>query len=85
MTLDNKVAIVTGATKGMAKAGADIVVVSRNQKDCDDIALKIHEMGRRSIGIATDVTKNEQIQDLVKRTIEQFGEINILVNNAGGH
>jgi len=92
MTLDNKVAIVTGATKGignaialaMAKAGADIVVVSRNQKDCDDIALKIREMGRRSIGIATDVTKNEQIQDLVKRTIEQFGEINILVNNAGG-
>lgn len=91
INLANKVVIVTGSTKGignaiaiaMAQAGADIVVVSRNQTDCNQVAWQIRELGRRAIGIAADVTKNGDIQNLLDKTIEYFGQVDILVNNAG--
>ncbi|SHI60250.1 SDR family NAD(P)-dependent oxidoreductase [Desulfofundulus thermosubterraneus] len=90
-SLNGKVALVTGSTKGigygialaLAQSGADLVIVSRNQADCDRVADEIRGMGRRAIGVATDVTQNDQVQKLVERTVAEYGRIDILVNNAG--
>ncbi|MEL7563408.1 MAG: glucose 1-dehydrogenase [Dehalobacterium sp.] len=89
--LTGKVAIVTGATKGLgygmvhalADAGADIVVVSRTKADCDAVAEEIKGLGRRTLAVPTDVGKPEQIQALVENAVQKFGKIDILVNNAG--
>jgi NAD(P)-dependent dehydrogenase (short-subunit alcohol dehydrogenase family) len=89
--LNGKVALVTGSTKGIgygivlafANAGADVVVVSRNQNDCDRVAGEIRSLGRDAEGFATDVTVKQQVDSLVERAVERFGNIDILVNNAG--
>lgn len=89
--LKNKVAIVTGSTKGigrgivegLAKAGADVVIVSRNQDDCNQVAEKIKEFGHDALPVATDVTNLNAIEELVKKVTEYYGKIDILVNNAG--
>ncbi|MEA4926782.1 MAG: glucose 1-dehydrogenase [Syntrophomonadaceae bacterium] len=89
--LTGKVAIVTGGTKGLgygmakglAKAGADIVIVSRTPADCERVAAEIAATGRRSIGIPTDVSKVESVQKMVDQAVAEMGHIDILVNNAG--
>ncbi|MCX7781338.1 MAG: SDR family oxidoreductase, partial [Negativicutes bacterium] len=91
LSLQNKVAIVTGSTKGigrgiaeaMALAGANIVVVSRNQADCNTVAAELTTHGIRAIGVKTDVTKRAEVAHLVQQTKDAFGRIDILVNNAG--
>jgi len=89
--LSGKVAIVTGSTKGigfglalaLAKAGADITVVSRNQSDCEKAAQTIQAVGRQALPVAADITKQNDIKNLVEKTLDHFGQIDILVNNAG--
>lgn len=89
--LTGKTAIVTGATKGLghgmavllAKAGANIVVVSRHKDECDAVAKEIEEIGVKALPFSCDVTKMGDIDALVKNTVEAFGKIDILVNNAG--
>ncbi len=90
--LQDKIAIVTGASRGIgasialeyAKAGANVVVVSRSQADLDKVAAEIKALGRESLAIATDITVQEQVDNLVKQTVDKFGRVDILVNNAGG-
>lgn len=89
--LNGKVAIVTGATKSLgynmalalADAGADIVVVSRTEEDCDRVTREIECLGRKALACPCDVTKPDMIAGLVKNTLDRFGKIDILVNNAG--
>lgn len=89
--LTGRVAIVTGGSKGLgfgmaqtlAKQGADVVIVSRNQAEGEAVAESIHVLGRRSIALAVDVQKIESIQQMVQSVQETFGRIDILVNNAG--
>jgi len=89
--LTNKVAVVTGATKGLgygmalalAQAGANVVVVSRTVADCEKVAAEIKSIGRDALPVPTDVTNQEAIQKLVNSAVEKFGRIDILVNNAG--
>lgn len=89
--LSGKVAIVTGSTKGigrgiveaLAKAGADVVVVSRSQADCDRVAEEIKQFGHDALPIATDVTNLDAIDELVKKVVAHYGKIDILINNAG--
>ncbi|MFY9175426.1 MAG: glucose 1-dehydrogenase [Peptococcia bacterium] len=89
--LTGKVAIVTGATKGLgrgmaealAQSGANIVVVSRTPKDCENVAKELAELGVQTLAQPCDVTKKESIEELVAKTVEKFGKIDILVNNAG--
>ncbi|ATW26607.1 SDR family NAD(P)-dependent oxidoreductase [Candidatus Formimonas warabiya] len=89
--LTGKAAIITGATKGLgygmthalAKAGADVVVVSRTKSDCDAVAEEIKSAGGKAIAVPADVSKPEEIQALVDVTVREFGKIDILVNNAG--
>ena len=92
MSLKGKCAIVTGSTKGigrglaskLAEKGADIVVVSRNQQDCERVASELAgEYGVRTLPCSINVTDPEQIGLLVEKACKTFSRIDILVNNAG--
>lgn len=88
--LTGKVAIVTGASKGigaaisflLAKHGAKVVVSSRNQEAVDAVANEILSTGHQATGIACHVGKEEQLEQLVQQTIEVYEGVDILVNNA---
>ncbi|MFC1917282.1 SDR family NAD(P)-dependent oxidoreductase [Chloroflexota bacterium] len=90
-SLEDKVAIVTGGSRGlgegislaMAEAGADIVIAARTAGQVEAIAEKISQTGRRCLPITTDVTSAEQVNQMVEKTLTEFGKIDILVNNAG--
>lgn len=90
--LDGRVALVTGGSRGLglvmaralAQAGADVVVVSRRLSDAEDAAAGIADAtGRRTLGLAADVTSADQVEAMVARVIETFEQLDILVNNAG--
>ena len=93
MKLRDKVAIVTGATKGIglgisrefSREGAIVVVTCRTKDDGNKIADELGAKNGRSIFIQTDVTKIEDIKNMIDKTIETFGTLDILVNNAGYH
>ena len=89
--LKDKIAIITGARQGMgrthalilAKAGAKVVVSDISQEDCQKVVEEIEKQGGEGLAIRCDVSKKEEVDDLVKKTVEKFGKIDILVNNAG--
>lgn len=89
--LKDKIAIVTGSGNGIgrgislayAKAGAHVVVASRNQQNLDKVAAEIEALGRESLAIRTDVCDEEMVANMVSRTVERFGRLDIMVNNAG--
>ena len=91
MKLNNKVAIVTGSTKGIGKGiamkfaseGAALVICSRNLDEACQVADNIRNQGRKAIALKTDVSIKEDVQNLIKKTLEEFKAIHILVNNAG--
>ena len=90
-SLGGKVAIVTGAGRGigkaislaLAEAGADIVAVARTKEEIEETCREVKAMGRQSLAIPTDVTKADQVDRMVEETISHFKKIDILVNNAG--
>ncbi|MDD5095756.1 MAG: SDR family oxidoreductase [Dehalococcoidia bacterium] len=85
-------AIVTGAGKGigkgialgLAEAGANVVIVELVVEDRDATAAEVRARGRRALALSADVRNSEQVQDVVQKTIAEFGRIDILVNNVGG-
>ena len=89
--LDGKVAVITGGSRGIgrsialtyAEAGANVVVASRTQKYIDRVAEKVKAIGPDSLAVATDVCIPEQVDNLVKQTVDHFGRLDIMVNNAG--
>ncbi|MGB4247041.1 MAG: SDR family oxidoreductase [Pseudohongiellaceae bacterium] len=88
--LTGKVALITGSTKGiglaiarrMAQAGARVVISSRNQDICDEVAASINAEGGVAVAIACNINYKEQLRQLVDKTVEQLGAIDILVCNA---
>ena len=92
MLLENRVAIVTGGAKGIGKAislkfaaeGCDIIVNAMHIEGAEKVAEEVKKLGRRSLAIAADVADATQVNDMVDRTVKEFGKIDILVNNAGG-
>lgn len=91
MKLDNKTAIVTGARRGigraialaLAKEGANVVVSDVSQEDCRKVVTEIKALGRRGLALKCDVSSRVEVEDMVRRTVAEFGKVDILVNNAG--
>jgi NAD(P)-dependent dehydrogenase (short-subunit alcohol dehydrogenase family) len=89
--LTGKTAIVTGASrgigqaiaKGFAKAGADLILVSRNRSALEKVAKEIETLGRKAFPISADIGNPEEIQRTIDTTLKISPRIDILVNNAG--
>ena len=92
MKLDGKVAIITGSTTGIgnaiaklfAREGASVVInCHADQPLCERIADEINKEGGKAIGISADVSIESEVENLVKKAVEKFGHLDIMVNNAG--
>ncbi len=99
MVLNGKVAIVTGSSRGIGKAiavgfakeGAEVVIASRSETMMNPelpgtihrTAEEIKALGRRALAIRCDVTSPESVSDMVQKTLDTFGHVDILGNNAG--
>ncbi len=89
--LDGKVAVVTGAGKGigrgitlcLAEAGADLVLGARTRSDLEEVAAAVQGRGRRAVVVPVDVTVGEQL-DLLVAVAKELGGLDVWVNNAGG-
>ena len=89
--LTGKTAIVTGGGKGigrqmaegLAEAGANLVLCARNAERCEQAASELEERGVKALGLGCDVRDPEQVQEVVARTVADFGGLDILVNNSG--
>ncbi|MBO6658774.1 MAG: SDR family oxidoreductase [Pseudomonadales bacterium] len=91
--LDGKVAVVTGGGRGIgrgialgfAESGADVVVIARRQEDVDAVAKEVEARGQRGLGISADVMDWDTIPEALDRVVDEFGGLDIMVNNAGGN
>lgn len=90
--LEGKVAIVTGSNRGIgrgiaiafAKEGCKIVVNShKDSKDAHDVVEEIKKLGSDALFIIADVSRENDVKNLIEKTVKKFGKLDILVNNAG--
>lgn len=90
LPLKGKVAIVTGGSRGIgraialgfAEAGADVVVASRTLPELEKVVSEIEGKGRRALAIQANIALKSDVDSMVARTLEKFGTVDILVNNA---
>ncbi len=90
LSLENKVALVTGGSRGigraiamgLAQSGADVIIASRKVADLEKVAEEIRNMGRKALAVATHIGRLDEIKNLVIKANAEFGGIDILVNNA---
>jgi 3-oxoacyl-[acyl-carrier protein] reductase len=94
MDSQKRVALVTGAARGigraiaidLAKEGANVIVNFRSHPDAaEEVVRLIREVGRKAISMQADVAHDDEVKDMVKKAKEEFGGIDILVNNAALH
>jgi 3-oxoacyl-[acyl-carrier protein] reductase len=93
MMLKDKTAIITGGGRGIgraialtfAQAGADVVVVSRTRSELEAVASEVGEIGRRTLVVVADISDPAAVSRMVADTLREFGQIDILVNNAAIH
>ena len=91
MQLKDKVAFITGSASGIgkeiailfAREGAKVVIADLNKQAADATAAELQAMGAQAIGVAVDVTSEEQVDASVEEAVKSFGGIDILVSNAG--
>ena len=90
-SLEGKTALVTGASSGlgreiaigMAMAGASVALIGRTLKPLLDISTDLAEKGYKSLAVRADISKSQEVQSAIKTVVDQFGKIDVLVNNAG--
>ena len=91
LSLDGKTIIVTGGGTGLgramvhslARAGADIVIAARREGPIHEAAAEVEGLGRMALAISTDVSDSSQVSQMVDRTLDRFGRVDVLINNAG--
>jgi NAD(P)-dependent dehydrogenase (short-subunit alcohol dehydrogenase family) len=89
--LDGKVVVITGSGRGLGRAmavrfancGADIVAAARTVAQLEETAAMVREIGRKCLVVPTDVAKSDQCNAMIAATIQEFGRIDVLINNAG--
>ena len=89
--LSGRVAVVTGTSRGLgqylgralARAGADLVITSRDPSTLKPFQQEIESLGRKALPVALDVREYDSIQSMVNSALAHYGQIDILVNNAG--
>lgn len=89
--MKDKIVIITGASSGIGKAlayefgarGAVVVLAARNLAGLDEIVADLTSLNVKALAVKTDVTSENDCQNLVQKTVEHFGRIDILINNAG--
>jgi NAD(P)-dependent dehydrogenase (short-subunit alcohol dehydrogenase family) len=89
--LNGKVALITGGSRGLglamtyglAEAGADVVITSRNLTNCRKAAAEVVALGRRALAYSCHVGHWDEIEQLVVAAYEEFGRVDVLINNAG--
>ncbi|MCV7279966.1 SDR family oxidoreductase [Mycolicibacterium flavescens] len=89
--LDDKVVVITGASSGLgvffaeacAQAGADVVLAARRVEKLESTAELVRKAGRRALSVQTDVVDPDQCTALVDAAMQEFGRVDVLVNNAG--
>jgi len=89
--LDGKVVIITGAGRGLGRAmairfadcGADIVAASRTLAQLEETAAEVRKRGRKCLIVPTDVSRSEQVNAMAVAAFKEFGEVDVLINNAG--
>ena len=90
-SLEGKAALVTGASSGLgrasatalARSGADVALVARSAEELEIAKEEVSNTDRRALSLPTDLAKEEETSATVKRTVEEFGRIDVLVNAAG--
>ncbi len=90
-SVEGKVTIVTGASKGIGRAiallfaqnKAKVVLSARNKKELEELAEQIKKQGGEAFAIPADMSKETDVKNLIDRTLEQYGTIDVLINNAG--
>jgi NAD(P)-dependent dehydrogenase (short-subunit alcohol dehydrogenase family) len=88
--LDGKVVVISGVGPALgttlarrcAQDGADLVLAARTAERLDDVAKQITDTGRRAVAVATDITDDDQVANLVGSTLAAYGKVDVLVNNA---
>ena len=89
--LDGRVAIVTGASRGLgaamtmarAEAGADLVLAARTALDLEQLAAEVRRLGRRAVVVPADVTARPDVERVAAEALRNFRTVDVLVNNAG--
>ncbi|WP_445168380.1 SDR family oxidoreductase [Mycolicibacterium sp. Dal123E01] len=88
--LENKVVVISGVGPALgttlarrcAEEGADLVLAARTVSRVDDVAKQVTDLGRRALSVGTDITDEGQVDNLVKQTLDTFGKVDVLINNA---
>ena len=89
--LAGQVVLVTGAGRGLgrelalafARAGADVAAAARTLGQVEDTTAEIESLGRRGLALVADVKQEDQVRAMFEQTLERFGQVDILINNAG--
>jgi NAD(P)-dependent dehydrogenase (short-subunit alcohol dehydrogenase family) len=93
ITLSGRVALVTGGGRGigreialrLADHGAHVAIVDLGREALTEVVREVESRGVRSLGLAADVTKRAEVEEVVGRVVESFGRVDILVNNVGAY
>ena len=88
--LENKVVVISGVGPALgttvarrcAEAGADLVLAARTAERLEEVATSVTDLGRRALAVTTDITDDDQVANLVQKTIEAYGRVDVLINNA---